>query len=121
MKLVRFLQKLSNESVTIELKNGTTAHGTIMGARAISRTRRRRRDARERGAREPRARESRRRRWRSGRATRASRATGGWERGTAKAGRIRDGARRRRRRRRETRATRRARETLATRVRLTMV
>ena len=46
MKLVRFLQKLSNESVTIELKNGTTAHGTIMGARAISRTRRRRRDAR---------------------------------------------------------------------------
>jgi hypothetical protein len=32
MKLVRFLQKLSNESVTIELKNGTTAHGTIMGA-----------------------------------------------------------------------------------------
>ena len=50
MKLVRFLQKLSNESVTIELKNGTTAHGTIMGARAISRnattaTRR----ARERG------------------------------------------------------------------------
>merc|ERR1712159_318130 len=31
MKLVRFLQKLSNESVTIELKNGTTAHGTIMG------------------------------------------------------------------------------------------
>ena len=92
MKLVRFLQKLSNESVTIELKNGTTAHGTIMGARAISRTRRRRRDARERGAREPRARESRRRRWRSGRATRASRATGGWERGTAKPGRIRDGA-----------------------------
>jgi small nuclear ribonucleoprotein D1 len=35
MKLVRFLQKLSNESVTIELKNGTTAHGTIMGTRAI--------------------------------------------------------------------------------------
>eukprot|EP00223_Ostreococcus_mediterraneus_P005201 CAMPEP_0174579892 /NCGR_PEP_ID=MMETSP0929-20130131/1872_1 /TAXON_ID=548131 ORGANISM="Ostreococcus mediterraneus, Strain clade-D-RCC2572" /NCGR_SAMPLE_ID=MMETSP0929 /ASSEMBLY_ACC=CAM_ASM_000573 /LENGTH=132 /DNA_ID=CAMNT_0015761297 /DNA_START=177 /DNA_END=576 /DNA_ORIENTATION=+ len=31
MKLVRFLQKLSNESVTVELKNGTTAHGTIMG------------------------------------------------------------------------------------------
>ena len=41
MKLVRFLQKLSNESVTIELKNGTTAHGTIMGtffrASAVSR------------------------------------------------------------------------------------
>jgi len=32
MKLVRFLQKLSNESVTVELKNGTIAHGTIMGA-----------------------------------------------------------------------------------------
>jgi len=34
MKLVRFLQKLSNESVTVELKNGTTAHGTIMGTYA---------------------------------------------------------------------------------------
>ena len=38
MKLVRFLQKLSNESVTVELKNGTTAHGTIMGA-CVSRVR----------------------------------------------------------------------------------
>lgn len=118
MKLVRFLQKLSNESVTIELKNGTTAHGTIMGARAISRTRRRRRDARERGARETRAYVSSSS-VAMGRVTRASRATGGWGRGTAKAGRIRDGSRRRRRR--ETRSTRRARETLATRVRLTMM
>ncbi|CAM9681777.1 unnamed protein product [Chrysoparadoxa australica] len=31
MKLVRFLMKMNNESVTIELKNGTTIHGTIAG------------------------------------------------------------------------------------------
>ncbi len=31
MKLVRFLMKLKNESVTIELKNGTIITGTIVG------------------------------------------------------------------------------------------
>jgi len=31
MKLVKFLMKLKNESVTIELKNGTVISGTIMG------------------------------------------------------------------------------------------
>ncbi|TPR04620.1 NAD(P)-binding Rossmann-like domain family protein [Aspergillus niger] len=29
MKLVRFLMKCANETVTIELKNGTILHGTI--------------------------------------------------------------------------------------------
>lgn len=31
MKLVQFLVKLRSETVTVELKNGTVAHGTVVG------------------------------------------------------------------------------------------
>ncbi|KAJ1311172.1 hypothetical protein OPQ81_009673 [Rhizoctonia solani] len=31
MKLVRFLMKLNNETVTVELKNGSVVHGTLTG------------------------------------------------------------------------------------------
>jgi len=34
MKLVKFLQKLNREAVTIELKNSTVIHGTIIGVDA---------------------------------------------------------------------------------------
>eukprot|EP00562_Extubocellulus_spinifer_P015670 CAMPEP_0178573694 /NCGR_PEP_ID=MMETSP0697-20121206/18917_1 /TAXON_ID=265572 /ORGANISM="Extubocellulus spinifer, Strain CCMP396" /LENGTH=172 /DNA_ID=CAMNT_0020208555 /DNA_START=99 /DNA_END=618 /DNA_ORIENTATION=- len=34
MKLVKFLQKLNRETVTIELKNGTVIHGTVVGVDA---------------------------------------------------------------------------------------
>jgi len=34
MKLVKFLQKLNREQVTIELKNGTVIQGTIVGVDA---------------------------------------------------------------------------------------
>ncbi|PFH36846.1 LSM domain-containing protein [Besnoitia besnoiti] len=31
MKLVRFLMRLANETLVIELKNGTVIHGTVVG------------------------------------------------------------------------------------------
>ena len=31
MKLIRFVQKLAHETVTVELKNGTVVHGTVTG------------------------------------------------------------------------------------------
>jgi len=35
MKLVRFLMKLKDEKVTVELKNGTVIEGTIVGEFSI--------------------------------------------------------------------------------------
>lgn len=37
MRLVRFLQKLSHETVTIELKNGSVITGTVTGVDASAR------------------------------------------------------------------------------------
>ncbi|XXG94723.1 SMK killer toxin resistance protein [Hypoxylon texense] len=38
MKLVRFLMKCANETVTVELKNGTIVHGTITSVSPLMNT-----------------------------------------------------------------------------------
>ena len=41
LKLVRFLMRLTGETVTVELKNGSVVQGTVVGQTALTRTTRR--------------------------------------------------------------------------------